>query len=119
MTDSNIPTERPICAAPTVRSVWNSVLFSPTDIHKPEVQSSQLLIGGRVDLDRVVPDWACPRCQPGWFEVHQLAVRDCQLQIAKEDAIAAHDFNKARQMRDLQFDFRPKLNVMVEELLKE
>ena len=117
MTDSDVPAECPTCSAPTVRIVWNCVLYSPTDIDKPEVQYGQLLIGSQVDRDRTVPDWVCLNCQPRWSEVHALAVRDCQLQIAKENAIEAQDFNKARQMRDLQFDFRPRLNAMVDELL--
>ena len=121
--DEIMPAQEPpiceVCGAPRVRIRWGSACYSPKDVDDPDVQSGLLILGNQIDRDRDPPEYVCTACEPRWLDVHELVVRDCQLQTAKEDAIEAQEFDKARQMRDLQFDFRPKLNAMVDELLAE
>ena len=119
MSAANSPGTCPKCKSRTIPIAWKCVVFSPEDVGKPEVESGELLLGNRVDRDRTVPNRVCLASQPQWSEVHELAVRDCRLQIVKFESIEAQDFNKARQMRDLQFDFRPRLNALVDELLAD
>ncbi|GAA5510694.1 hypothetical protein Rcae01_06204 [Novipirellula caenicola] len=105
------------CGTQNVRIRWGSACFSPTDPDNPDVQSGVMILGNMIDRDRNPPDFVCIRCEPRWLDVHELVVRDCQLQTAKENAIEAQDFDKARQIRDLQYDFRPNLNALVDDLL--
>ena len=105
------------CESPCVRIRWGSACYSPTDVDDPDVQSGVMILGNMTDRDRNPPEFACTACEPRWLDVHKLVVRDCQLQTTKENAIEAQDFNKARQMLDLQLDFRPELNSLVDDLL--
>lgn len=49
-----------------------------------------------------LPDWACLDCEPGWADVHRLALQDEELQAAKEAAIDSRDFEAASAYRDRQ-----------------
>lgn len=42
-----------------------------------------------------VPDWACLDCEPGWAEVHRLALQDEDVWSAKEEAVHSQDFATA------------------------
>jgi hypothetical protein len=106
------------CGSANVQIRWGSACYSPTDINIPEVEAGTLLLGNLIDKARDVPEFVCPTCEPRWLDVHQLVVRDCQLQLAMESAVNSHDFDKARLMRDLQYDLLPKLNRMVDDLLR-
>ncbi len=41
------------------------------------------------------PDWACLDCEPGWAEVHELALEEERLQKAKERALELIDVDAA------------------------
>ena len=105
------------CGSQRLRIRWGSACCSPNDVDDPDVKSGVMILGNTIDPDRNPPDFVCTTCEPRWLDVHKLVVRDCQLQTAKENAIEAQKFDTARQMRDLQYDFRPNLNSLVDDLL--
>ncbi len=64
-----------------------------------------------------VPWWVCLHCEPQWSEVQRLSMRDHELQIAKENAVAVADFVTAARLRDAQRELRRQVDQLVEGLL--
>ena len=44
--------------------------------------------------------WACLTCQPGWLEVHNLAVEEERHQLQLEECVARMDFDSAVERRE-------------------
>jgi hypothetical protein len=40
-------------------------------------------------------EWACLNCDPGWAEIHRLALKEDELQRGKENAIQSQEFETA------------------------
>ena len=81
-----------------------------------DVQSGKAILGTRDG--GIGPPWVCLACAPDWSEVHRLAMQEWQSQLAKEEAVAAKDFEKAAWYRDVQNDVQRRLSSVVAELLK-
>ncbi len=61
----------------------------------------------------------CLQCEPKWAEVHRLALQEHELQVEKENAIVATDFEKAAQCRDIQTEVRRRLILLLDELSRD
>jgi hypothetical protein len=111
--------EEPPAACPqcggsrVVRILSNCVFLSGED--RKDVAAERAILAGKVT--RQVPSWACLDCEPRWSEVHRLAFQDYQWQLAKEEAVANQDWETAARLRDAQYELRPRLAALVEQLL--
>jgi len=104
------------CGEPhVVRVLWNRVHFSPAD--QRDVDTGRAILSYYSKL-RKKPAWVCLRCSPKWSEVHALAMQNCLLQLAKENAVASEDYETAIKHRDAQLSLKQQLSQIVEELLK-
>ena len=107
-----LPEACPKCGQPVVRVIWRwSHLFGK---NLEDVQAGRAILGS--PLDKRGPPWVCLHCKPKWAEVHLLALEQHDLQIEKENAIVATDFEKAAQCRDMQAEVRRRLILLLEEL---
>ena len=79
-----------------------------------DVRSGKAILGYRYGPKG--PPWVCLDCSPGWSEVHRLAMQEWQSQLAKEESLAAKDFEKAAWYRDLQGELGRRLSSVVDEL---
>lgn len=52
--------------------------------------------------------------RPKWAEVHRLVMQDYELQLEKEEAVAATDFDRAKRCLDGQLEARRQLAVVIE-----
>ena len=82
-----------------------------------DVEAGRAILGGRSGA--ILPAWVCLDCQPRWSEVHRMALQDLQWDRAKEQAVAATNFEEAARIRDAQAGWRQQLRVLVEALLAE
>jgi hypothetical protein len=57
---------------------------------------------------RGMPEWACLDCDPGWVEVHRLALEG-ELQDAKMVAVAAGDFEAAASASDREDEINDQI----------
>jgi hypothetical protein len=55
------------------------------------------------------PDWACLDCEPGWAEVHNLALEEQELQEVKEQAVASSDFDAASAFFNRQDEINDRI----------
>jgi len=62
------------------------------------------------------PPWVCLHCAPEWAEVHLVALKEHELQVEKENAIVAANFEKAAECRDMQTEVRRRLILLLDEL---
>ena len=67
-------------------------------------------------VDKGGPPWVCLHCEPKWAQVHLAALREHELQVEKENAIVAMNFEKAAQCRDMQTEVRRRLILLLNEL---
>ena len=98
-----------------IRVLWHRVSISDQDM--ADFKARKLLLGSVSEMDG--PSWVCLQCSPRWSEVHDLAMQDWELQVAKEKAIAAMEFDAAARHRDTQVDLRRRSWQLVQELGKE
>jgi hypothetical protein len=96
-----------------VRIRWNCLHLCGRD--QEDVTAERAILASKIGGN--VPSWACLTCEPRWSEVHRLALQDHQWQLAKEEAVAAQDWDTAVRLRDAQGELRPQLTALVEELL--
>lgn len=112
----DLPKACPKCGnSNIVRVLWHRVSLSDQDME--EFKAKKAILGSVSEVKG--PPWVCQLCSPRWSEVHDLAMQDWELQIAKEKAIAAMEFDAAAQHRDTQVDLRRQLWQLVQELVKE
>jgi hypothetical protein len=111
-----VPTACPKCGDPrVVRVLWHSVPLSVQNLE--DFQAGKAILGSLAEMQG--PPWVCLHCSPRWSEVHQLAMQDYQCQLAKEEAVAATNFEAAARHRDSQDDVRRRLWQLIQELLKD
>jgi hypothetical protein len=109
-----LPEACPKCGQPVVRVIWRwSHLFGK---NLEDVQAGRAILGS--PLDKRGPPWVCLHCKPKWAEVHLLALEQHDLQIEKENAIVATDFEKAAKCRDRQAEVRRRTVILLDELAK-
>jgi hypothetical protein len=54
-----------------------------------------LVVGRFVAKESELPTWACLDCCPEWVAVHRLAESEWRVELGKEAACMAHDFERA------------------------
>jgi hypothetical protein len=109
----DLPKVCPKCGQPVVRVIWHRVRLLEKDLE--DVAAGRAILGSSVGT--VGPEWACLQCAPKWSEVHRLAVEEQELQVEKENAIAAKQFEKAAQSNDRQMEVRQQLMRLLSEIL--
>lgn len=124
MTVREVPATCPRCGSPrVVRVMWNFKRLSTDD--QADIQHGKIILGSRARRvggsrlieQRDVPSWVCLLCEPRWSEVHHLSMQDYELQIAKEDAVAARQFEVALPIRNSQDEVLMRLETLINELL--
>jgi hypothetical protein len=108
--------ERDECA--TCRSPMTRVLSDWQTWLSPQqralISSGRAIVGPNDGMAN--PDCVCLTCFPEWRDVHQLALELEEGQRAKEEAIAVQDFDRARLLRDQQYELRPRFEALLERL---
>ena len=110
-----LPKACPKCSQPVVRVIWRWVHLFGRNLE--DLTTGQAILGSPVDAGG--PPWVCLQCEPKWSEVHHLALQELELQIEKENAIVAADFEKAAQCRDRQTAVRRQTVILLDELLRK
>jgi hypothetical protein len=111
--------EEPPAACPqcggshVVRILWDYAHLGTKD--QGDIAAERAILAGKAS--RQVPSWACLTCEPRWSEVHGLACQDHRWQLAKEEAVARQDWDEAVRLRDAQYELRPRLAALVDQLL--
>ncbi|HVK14134.1 MAG TPA: hypothetical protein VM597_35660 [Gemmataceae bacterium] len=123
MADAAVPKDCPQCGDHRVARVyWDRGYFSAADRAAADAGRAILALSDRADLDRAarrdLPGWACRLCVPEWEEAHRYALQDYEWQLAKESAVAAHDFEQAGRLRDQQVLARPEWSALTGRLLR-
>ena len=110
-----LPEECPTCGSQTIRvlSGWRSSLISAED--DAAIKAGGALLGPG-DFWRA-PARVCLACAPSWRLVHDLSRQDYECQLAKEDAIADQDFDRAAFARDRQAALHSRLAELLNRLL--
>jgi hypothetical protein len=123
------PETCPDCGSDRVaRILWG--WFCPTPRQRREVEAGRAILGrwrrdsarlipGTVDdLHQTleVPEWVCLNCQPGWADIHRLAIKVDELQLAKEQALEAHEFELAAAYLNQQQKIDDRITESVREL---
>ena len=110
-----LPQKCPQCGdVRIVRVIWNWVdLVGQVE---EEVAAGRAILGP--PWREPGPPWVCLRCAPGWLEVHRLVLQDHAWQLAKEAAVADHDFEEGVRLRDAQRELRSELLKLLEELVR-
>jgi hypothetical protein len=85
---------------------WNAYI-SERDIAK--IKSGAAIFG---PLFGRFKSAVCLNCASTWKEIHNLASQDYELQVAKEKALTEQDFDRARELRDMQHEIRPRLETI-------
>jgi len=107
-----LPQECPKCGhAPVVRVIWECVRLLGNNLE--DIKRGRAILGSYRSGEKG-PPWVCLQCAPKWSEVHSLVMQDYDLQIEKEKAVAATDFEIAAQCRDAQVDVRRQLLILLE-----
>jgi hypothetical protein len=110
-----VPAACPKCRVPgVVRVLWRPLGLSDKNLE--DIEAGKAILGFYGEMEG--PPWVCLHCSPRWSEVHVLAMQDYRLQVAKEEAIAAADFENAARQRDAQVDLRRRLRQLIQELLQ-
>jgi hypothetical protein len=110
------PTVCPKCGqSRIVRVLWRGRDLSGRK--EEDLRSGKAILGCRYGPEG--PPWVCLDCAPGWSEVHRLATQEWEWQLAKEEAVASTEFEKAAWSRNTQDELRRRLSAVVEELLKD
>lgn len=110
-----VPTTCPKCAGShIVRVLWHNVFVSEHD--RREFDAGRAILGSFCEMEG--PAWVCLGCSPRWSEVHDVAMRDYELQAVKQKAVASMDFDTAARHRDAQLELRQRLKHIVDELAK-
>jgi hypothetical protein len=125
MTTSRTREICPVCGSERVRRIlWGWV--SLTSDERNDVEAGRVILGGRKrgmvkkpDQSLDVPEWACIDCQPGWAEVHRMAVEADELEQAKERAIEAHDFELAARLLHRQDEIDDRISELVRRFTNE
>jgi hypothetical protein len=107
-----LPKACPKCGQPVVRVIWGWVHLFGRELE--DVQAGRAILASPVEKGG--PPWVCLQCSPKWSEVHSVALREHELQVEKENAIVARDFEKAAQCRDRQTEVRRRLISLLDEL---
>ena len=111
-----VPKACPKCGDPhIVRVLWRPLGMS--DANLEDIRAGKAILGFLAEMEG--PPWVCLRCSPRWSEVHQLAMQDYEWQCAKEEAVAAAEFETAARSRDSQDDLRRRLLRLIQELLTD
>jgi hypothetical protein len=76
-----------------------------------------ILVGGR-PMPAHAPAWVCLGCAPEWDAPSRLALDVAELQSAKEEAVAARDYDRAFEIRTRERSRKHELDALVETLLK-
>lgn len=115
-TRASIPIACPKCGASSiVRILWSSMCYCHSG-SKAQIEAGRAIAAGeRSGSD--LPAWACVRCAPDWTNVQQLSLQIEELQVAKEEAVAARDFERAASLRDAQDRLRHERADLSERLL--
>lgn len=98
-----------------VRVLWRWVHVSGQN--EEDVRSGKAILGTRHGM--AGPPWVCLDCVPAWSEVHRMAMQDWHWELAKVEAVASQDFEKAVWYRDQQRELNERLSAVVKELLKD
>ncbi len=107
-----LPQACPRCGhVPVVRIIWGCVRLRGQNLE--DVKTGRAILGSYQSGEKG-PPWACLRCAPKWAEVHRLVMQDYELQLEKEEAVAATDFDRAKRCLDGQLEARRQLAVVIE-----
>jgi hypothetical protein len=107
-----LPKACPKCGQAVVRVIWGWVHLFGTNLE--DITTGRAILASPVDKGG--RPWVCLHCAPKWAEVHLVALREHELQVEKENAIVATDFEKAAQCRDMQTEVRRRLILLLDEL---
>ncbi len=110
-----LPKACPKCGQPVVRVIWRWVHLFGKNLD--DISTGRAILASPVDKGG--PPWVCLHCAPKWAEVHLAALREHELQIEKENAIVAANFEKAAQCRDMQTEVRRRLILLLDELSRD
>jgi hypothetical protein len=123
------PASCPVCGGNRVLPIlWGWQFLNPRE--KADAAAGRLILGCRhesgIRSGRTVPrrhpqvlgapDWACLDCEPAWAEVHALALEEEKIQQAKEEAVAACDFEAATAHFNQQDVINDRLVLKVRQL---
>ena len=112
---AELPKACPKCGQPVVRVIWGWIHLFGKNLE--DVTAGRAILASPVDKGG--PPWVCLQCTPKWAEVHLAALREHELQVEKENAIVATDFEKAAQCRDMQTEVRRRLILLLDELSRD
>jgi hypothetical protein len=65
-----------------------------------------------------LPTWTCLDCNPGWNDVHQMAMQDLGMQMEKQNSVAAMQIDRAAELKDAQYRVRDRLVAAVARMLE-
>ena len=103
----------PVCGSPITRVLTGlRAYIGPKQ--RIAIDSGCAILGP--DDPTPTPDSVCLTCSPEWREIHQLALRLYDCQLAKEHAVADQDFDKARSLRDEQYELQPRLEALLKRI---
>ncbi|HEY2250697.1 MAG TPA: hypothetical protein VGH74_06535 [Planctomycetaceae bacterium] len=105
--------ECPTCQSPLSRvlSRWRVWL---SEKQHASISSGRAILGP--DNNKPAPDCVCVVCFPEWREFHSLALQYNEHQLAKEEAVAAYNFEKARLLRNRQDELRAEMDALMDRL---
>lgn len=102
-----VPVKCPECGgARIVRIFWGHIAV--LQLRGAEIEGMPAIAGGKFEPVSA-PTWVCLDCQPGWCEVHQLALEEEEHQIRVEESLAAVDFDTAVKWRDQRHDVHRRI----------
>ena len=112
----SLPARCPKCGAnQIVRLVWPKVL--PRGQTREDIKQAKAIIVSVEPPGVEQRSWACLKCAPQLSEVHELSLKDYQLQLAKEEEVTAKDFEAAATCRDQQVPIRKRISAVLIALL--
>ena len=106
------PNKCPTCHSPLIRVLNHWRWLSPAQ--RALISSGRAILGP--DDAKPTPDRVCLACLPEWRDFHRIAFQLEEWQSAKEESLAAQDFDNARLLRDRQQELRPRLQAVAERL---
>jgi len=127
---SRIPTTCPVCGSDRVKRIlWAWVCCGPKETG--EFEAGRVILAGRrrgttrhglgaadgAHETVVAPKWACLKCEPMWAEVHRVALAGKVLELEKEKAAKAQDFETAALWSSRQHKLEDEIFELVKGLL--
>src|SRR4051794_23483799 len=94
--------------------LWHCVYLFGND--EDDIRAGRAIFGSRRAMPGA-PARVCLTCETGWGELHRLAMGEYEWQIAKENAVAGGDFDRAGDLLRRQRDREPELTALVMKVL--